>query len=1556
MENIGNRVEDYHDSYTESLTKAESLRLMVDRQTNELRTIGNLPLPLMDLGSLKEEVSQLQNGLGEEPWLSNLLLGGNEKVALSLETVQRNLAEFENGYNEFPIIEIPKRESFELNVKGEIIVDSDGYTSEVAKVQQQHTEAVDDALLPLTEVGQSISSVIGLWRERVEVFTQLSLVIKLGLAAGIVFFLFFTLLYIRRKVFSPLLRIIDQTNHISEHDLSTKIEINEPGAVEEVSLGVNKLVDNMRAAAAFAYNVGEGDLEAELDLVQTKDPEEPQANLAVALTHMRNRLREFAEEEQKRNWAAEGLTYFVEILRAEYSDLESMGQQIITGLVNYLSANQGAIYLVKEGSGGEPDSISGLAAFAWGHRHNLKASFGMDEGLIGAAIDNNRTIYMTDLPEDYARIRSGLGDAQPRNVLITPLSINEVVVGAIELASFHLLRDFEIDMIQKIGENIATSINGVQTSLKTKQLLVQSQTLARQLSDQEQQVRKNLEELESTQTRMMANQMELDGVLSAIDKSMAMAEFDLNGKIVEANNSFLKLTGYRLSELRGKSHEVLLPDSEASREGSKDIWQSLKQGKFRRGEFNRVTAKGQEIWIYASYNPILGTNAKPSKVLLLASDITSQKLSALDFEGQINAINQTNAVAEFDLEGNFLKVNPLFCSLTGYEESEFKDKHHHMVVPDQELSTSAYFDRWGQLKHGKAVEGEFKMKTRTGSLIWVRGSFNPIFDLEMQPIKVVSVLIDITTQKMMELQIKEQIEQMAAQEEELRQNMEEMQATHEEMDRNQMEMSGILSSIDKSMAMVEYDLDGNIIMVNNSFLELTGYSSEELMRKHHNIFLPEKEQGTSESERFWTTLQKGMFEQGNFKRLGKFGKEIWFNSVYNPIPGRDGHIYKIVQFATDITERMLSSLDYEGQVAAISRSNAVAEFNMEGLLLDANEPFLKIAGKKINEIKNQPFADFWKEEFKNQAHEIWDELTQSNFVEGEYEWATERELPLWVKGTFNPILDMNGDPFKVVLIANDITHPKMLQIENGQQLNMLAAKEMESRKNLRQMTEAQEQLKKSEAQIRGQMNAINATNAKVEFNLEGAIISANEIFLNITGFSEEEITDYSHELLLFEPEENGAFWEQLLEGESMIGEFLYKKRSGEELWVHASFTPILDVDGQPYKILSLATDITERKHNESKIVEANEKLNLTLYELTSAQDRLIVSEKMASLGQLVAGVAHEINTPISAVKASVRNMARILPNTLSELPRLLSKVPPEMAQVFGELVDKSMNTEVTLTTKEERAHKKEIQRYLDEIGIEDSYEIASKLVSIRVLDEIEKFLPLIEEEEAGICLDIAYSLGQLKVNMDNIDTAAEKTTKIVFALKSYTHVQSTDQFVMTNLSENLDLILTVYQNQLKYGVEVIRNYEEIPQVPIFPDELGQVWTNIIHNAIQAMKNDGKLSLDILKQDEFAVVRITDSGPGIPKDIKDRIFEPFFTTKAQGEGTGLGLDICVKIVEKHGGRIEVDSEPGRTTFTISLPFEQPEQGEEDAQNVVSLEGEHSTPEQKTEEQDELLQVG
>jgi methyl-accepting chemotaxis protein len=217
------------------------------------------------------------------------------------------------------------------------------------------------------------------------------------------------------------------------------------------------------------------------------------------------------------------------------------------------------------------------------------------------------------------------------------------------------------------------------------------------------------------------------------------------------------------------------------------FWRDLQLGRPQLGEVKRLSKDGKEIWLSASYTPVLDENNKPYKVIKFAQDITAQKQAALDHQSQLEAIAKSNAVIEFDLEGHILDANENFLALMEYGLAEIKGRHHRLFVPKQEQESAAYQAFWQKLRRGEFVSGEFKRLAKGGKEIYIKGSYNAIKDLKGEPYKVVKYAQDVTTQKLLEWQSQQQAEEIRASEEEMRQNLEELSAIQEEMQRKEQE-------------------------------------------------------------------------------------------------------------------------------------------------------------------------------------------------------------------------------------------------------------------------------------------------------------------------------------------------------------------------------------------------------------------------------------------------------------------------------------------------------------------------------------------------------------------------------------------------------------------------------------------------------------------------------------------------------------------------------------------------------------------------------------------------
>ena len=338
-----------------------------------------------------------------------------------------------------------------------------------------------------------------------------------------------------------------------------------------------------------------------------------------------------------------------------------------------------------------------------------------------------------------------------------------------------------------------------------------------------------------------------------------------------------------------------------------------------------------------------------------------------------------------------------------------------------------------------------------------------------------------------------------------------------------------------------------------------------------------------------------------------------------------------------------------------------------------------------------------------------------------------------------------------------------------------------------------------------------------------------------------------------------------------------------------------------------------------RLARAKEELESSVDRLTRAQDQLVEQGKMAVIGQLVAGVAHELNTPLGAIQASASNLEHVVERAGPELVEGIGALSETDRQRLQQLLSMAMEAGgPPQTSREERAARRELTKRLKEASVARPWHLAGQLVELGVSD-LEPHLELLRSPPVATLLGVASDLVGIRRNTATIHTAADRAARTVSALKRFAHPGRADSLPTTMaLAASLDTVLTLHENQLKRGVKVVRDYRDSGEITAQHAQLDQVWTNLVHNAIQAMEYRGTLTLRVMRSEGGIRVEVGDDGPGIPPEVQPRVFEPFFTTKPTGEGSGLGLSICCDIVKRNGGKLSFETEPGCTVFRVDLP--------------------------------------
>lgn len=594
----------------------------------------------------------------------------------------------------------------------------------------------------------------------------------------------------------------------------------------------------------FAERLRDGDISKDYTLENSDD------SLGRTLVELRDQLAKNKEEEairkkeeDQRHWVATGIAQFGDILQHNTSKIQVLAQNIVSFLVKYMNVNQAGFYNLVHNENERYFDLVAIYAFGRNKFPDQRVEWG--EGIVGAVAQEKDTVYMTEVPDSYITITSGLGESNPRSILVVPLQNNDEVHGVLELASFDELDEYKIRFVERIAENIASTLAGVKINEQTGQLLQESQETAMKMAETEEFMRQNMEELEATQLEAAAQSEEFISFSNSVNLSMLRAEFDLDGNLLIANDKFRNTLQLAVNPT-DKIHISNIIDKRKL-EWFERYWMEIttKRTHFE-GEIPFVTSEYKQVWTVAAFSSITNLEDEIEKVLFLGIDVTEQKATEQQNRAVIETINLATLKFELNLDGEITLSNERIMKLLRFSQDEIRTRGvKDFILEDKKRN---FRNIWQNITRGIPFEGRIGMVNKLDEKSWFYGTFSLINSISNQASeKIVFIGSDITRQVEMEEKSKLQTKKLIEQEEQLRSSREDLsrrlREAKEEMREQYKEIEIVKSLNEKTLegtldAIVSINQFGKIEFFNEAAEELWGLSKEQVLGGQIEEILP----------------------------------------------------------------------------------------------------------------------------------------------------------------------------------------------------------------------------------------------------------------------------------------------------------------------------------------------------------------------------------------------------------------------------------------------------------------------------------------------------------------------------------------------------------------------------------------------------------------------------------------------------------------------------------------------------------------------------------------------
>jgi len=421
----------------------------------------------------------------------------------------------------------------------------------------------------------------------------------------------------------PLARTINVIRSLAkgEFDTNNLLQANTGDEIEDISTSVNTLIEGLGKTTEFAKEIGVGNLKVNYQSLGKNDMlGKALLEMQKSLIHAKNQEELRRQEDEKHSWATRGLAMFAEILRQNNDNLEELSYQVISNLVKYTSCNLGGLFLKNEDNQSDVH-LELKSCYAYDKRKFFEKRVEINEGLVGRCAQESETIYLTEIPEGYITIASGLGEKSPTCLLLVPLKLNDEVFGVIEMASLEVVEKYVVEFVEKLGETIAATLSNVKINIRTVQLLEASRQQSEELASQEEEMRQNMEELQATQEEAARKTGEMESLINALNASSYVVEYSLDGRITSVNDAFVEILNKPREVIIGEHHSSdLILDAKQKKDYDK-FWNDLRRGVIKK-ETTKLSVNHETFTFLETYTPIYDENNKVYKILKIAHNIT----------------------------------------------------------------------------------------------------------------------------------------------------------------------------------------------------------------------------------------------------------------------------------------------------------------------------------------------------------------------------------------------------------------------------------------------------------------------------------------------------------------------------------------------------------------------------------------------------------------------------------------------------------------------------------------------------------------------------------------------------------------------------------------------------------------------------------------------------------------------------------------------------------------------------------------------------------------------